>query len=59
MKKIEKTENSDEAMAKEMENSDEMFVRVQSQVKELQRLVAPFDQPGITASPINKPQYSR
>ena len=56
---IDKTEDSDEAMAKEMEDSHEMFFRVHSQVKELQRLVAPFNQPDRTASPINEPQYSR
>ena len=42
---FEKTADSDEAMAKEMEDSNEMFFQVQSQVKELQRLVAPSTSP--------------
>ena len=55
---IEKTENSDEAMANHMEDSDEKFLRAQSQMKEPQRIVAPFNQTDRTESPINEPQYS-
>ena len=46
-------------MAKKMVDSDKISFRVQTQVKELQRLVPPFNQPVRTASPVNEPHYSR